>query len=110
MLSNNTSILNTGDWIKGESRDGELVIGYIESIILDGAVSVTVVTSDNKETIGKTIHMLSKRVKKLPDSIVTNREQILFQIDLALSTGDKEWFQELSSKLNSMRQLAEGVH
>jgi uncharacterized protein YpiB (UPF0302 family) len=110
MLSNNTSILNTGDWIKGESRDGELVIGYIESIILDGAVSVTVVTSDNKETVGKTIQMLSKRVKKLPDSIVTNREQILFQIDLALSTGDEEWFLELSSKLNSMRQLAEGVH
>jgi len=110
MLSNNTSILNTGDWIKGESRDGELVIGYIESIILDGAVSVTVVNSDNKETVGKTIQMLSKQVKKLPDSIVTNREQILFQIDLALTTGDEEWFLELSAKLNLMRQLAEGVH
>lgn len=110
MLSNNASIIKTGDWIKGESRDGELVIGYIESPLFDGAVNVTVVNSDNKETVGKTIQMLSKRVKKLPDSMVTNREQILFQIDLALSTGDEEWFLELSSKLNSMRQLAEGVH
>jgi uncharacterized protein YpiB (UPF0302 family) len=36
---------------------------------------------------------------------VTNKEQILFLIDLALSTGDEDWFNELSSKLNSMRQL-----
>lgn len=110
MSSNNTSIIKKGDWIKGESRDGELVIGYIESLLFDGAVNVTVVTSDNKEAIGKTIQLLSKQVKKLPDSNVTNKEQILFQIDLALSTGDEEWFIELSSKLNSMRQLADGVH
>ena len=110
MLSYNNSVLKIGDWIKGNSRKGELIIGYIESLDILEVVSVTVVKSDNKETVGKTIQMLSKRVKRLPVSIVANREQILFQIDLALSTGDEDWFIELSSKLNSMRQLANGVY
>jgi len=107
MLSNNT-ILQPGDWIKGESWDGELIIGYIESLspnIPEGLVKVTVVTSDNNETIGKTIPVLSKRVKRLPVSNVTNKVQIEFLIDLALSTGDKEWFKELTSELNVMKQL-----
>lgn len=111
MLKNDNSVLKTGDWIKGKSGDGELIIGYIDSqSILDGVVKVTIVTSDNRETIGKTIPILSKNVKKLPLSKVINKEQILFLIDLALSTGDEEWFLELSSKLNSIKQLVDGVH
>nr|WP_263327251.1 IDEAL domain-containing protein [Neobacillus sp. Marseille-Q6967] len=107
MLSNNQfSIFEIGDWIKGESRNGELIIGYIESISnLEGVVKVTVVRCDNEEIIGKTIPLLSKQVKLLPAANVTNKEQILFLIDVALSTGDKEWFNELTTKLNSMRQL-----
>jgi hypothetical protein len=111
MLENDNSVLKTGDWIKGKSGDGELIIGYIDSqSILDGVVKVTIVTSDNRETIGKTIPILSKNVKKLPLSKVINKEQILFLIDLALSTGDEVWFLELSSKLNSIKQLVDGVH
>ena len=109
---NNTN-LKTGDWIKAESRKGELIIGYIDSLSpegLEGVVKVTVVTSDNKQAIGKTIPILSKRVKKLPVSNVTNKAQIEFLLDLALSTGDKEWFLALSSQLNAMKQLANGVH
>ncbi|MDM5327771.1 IDEAL domain-containing protein [Neobacillus sp. CF12] len=110
MMTNNSSILKTGDWIKGKSMDGELILGYIDSLdILDGIMKVTVIISDNKVTVGKTIHMLSKQVKKMPVSKVTNKEQIRFLIDLALSTGDEEWFIELSSELNSMRQLLNGV-
>lgn len=108
MFSNNNTFLKTGDWIKGESRDGELIIGYIDSLAPDipgGVVKVTVVTSDNNATIGKTIPILSKRVKRLPVSNVTNKTQIEFLIDLALSTGDKEWFKELTSELNAMKQL-----
>ncbi|PWW28335.1 IDEAL domain-containing protein [Cytobacillus oceanisediminis] len=110
MLTNNNSILKVGDWIKGKSQKGELILGYIETLdILKGIVKVTVVTSDNQETIGKTIQMLSRRVKPLPESKVANKEQIHFLIDLALSTGDEEWFIELSSKLNSMKELVKGV-
>ncbi|MFJ5714601.1 IDEAL domain-containing protein [Neobacillus sp. NPDC093127] len=110
MFSNDHTILKTGDWIKAESRDGELIIGYIESLSsIEGVVKITVVSSDNNQTIGKTIPILSKRVKKLPVSNVTNKAQIEFLLDLALSTGDKEWFLALSSELNAMKQLVNGV-
>ncbi|QIZ08461.1 group-specific protein [Priestia megaterium] len=110
MFSNNQTILNIGDWIKAESRDGELILGYIDSLSsLEGVVKVTVVTSDNHQTIGKTIPILSSRVKKLPVSKVTNKAQIEFLLDLALSIGDKEWFLALSAELNAMKLLADGV-
>jgi hypothetical protein len=111
MFSNNHTILKTGDWIKAESRDGELIIGYIESLSsIEGVVKVTVVTSDNNQTIGKTIPILSTRVKMMPVSNVTNKAQIEYLLDLALSTGDKEWFLVLSAELNAMKQLVNGVH
>jgi hypothetical protein len=111
MFSNNNTILKTGDWIKAESRDGELIMGFIESLSsIEGVVKVTVVTSDNTQTIGKTIPLLSKQVKKLPVSNVTNKAQIEFLLDLALSTGDKEWFLALSAELNAMKQLVNGVY
>ncbi|MEH7451482.1 IDEAL domain-containing protein [Gottfriedia acidiceleris] len=110
MNLNNDSILKTGDWVKGISMGGELVIGYVESFkIQDEIVKVNVITSDNKTTVGKTIHMLNKNVMKMPDSKVTNIEQIRFLIDVALSTGDEDWFNELSSQLNSMKQLVNSV-
>ncbi|QKE72281.1 IDEAL domain-containing protein [Arthrobacter citreus] len=110
MNLNIDTILKTGDWVKGISMGGELVIGFIESFtIQDEIVKVNVITSDNEKTVGKTINMLNKNVKKLPDSKVTNKEQISFLIDLALSTGDEEWFEELSSQLKSMRQLVSGL-
>src|SRR4051812_31688093 len=98
-------LLQTGDWIKGTSRDGELIMGYVESLDTSGIVKVTVVTSDNDEIIGKKVSMLGERVKRLPVSNVSNKAQIQFLIDLALSTGDEGWFLELSTKLNSMNQL-----
>lgn len=111
MFSNNNTILKTGDWIKAESPEGELIIGYIESLSsIEGIVKVMVVTSDNIQTFGKIIPILSKRVKKLPVSNVTNKAQIEFLLDLALSTGDKEWFLALSAELNAMKQLVNGVH
>jgi hypothetical protein len=110
LSSNNNSTLKSGDWIKGKSHDGELLIGYIESLDFSEGVKVTVVKSDNNEVIGKTITILRKGVKRLPVSKVTNKEQVLFLIDLALSTGDEDWFMELSSKLNSMKQLVNEVY
>jgi len=98
-------LLKTGDWVKGTSRNGELIMGFIESLDNPGIVKVTVVTSDNHDIIGKKVTMLGERVKRLPVSNVSNRAQIQFLIDLALSTGDEEWFIELSTKLNSMNEL-----
>lgn len=105
-LNNNVTRLNTGDWVTGKPKNGELIIGFIEKIgSLDGVIKVTVTTSDNKDTIGKTIQISTHSVEKLPISKVESAEELQFLIDLALSTGDEDWFIELSSKLNSMRQL-----
>lgn len=112
MMSENNATIQIGDWIKGNSRNGELFIGYIESKSQDipkEIVKVKVVSSDNHEMIGKTIPILSKRASKLPISKAINKEQILYLIDLALSTGDREWFLELSAKLNSIKQLVKSV-
>jgi uncharacterized protein YpiB (UPF0302 family) len=104
------TILTTGDWVKGTSRNGELIIGYIENLDHHRAtVKAKVITSDNREIEGNTIPLLAKDVKKLPDFRIANKGQIQFLIDLALSTGDEEWFQELTSKLKSMRELVRDV-
>ncbi|RSD28666.1 IDEAL domain-containing protein [Mesobacillus subterraneus] len=109
-MSNHNDILKVGDWIKGNSRDGELIIGYVESFnILENLVGVTVTKSDHDALAGKTIPLLQTDVKKLPDPHVKNKEQIHYLIDLALATGDEAWFMELSEKLNSMRELVKGV-
>ncbi|MFC7785326.1 MULTISPECIES: IDEAL domain-containing protein [unclassified Rossellomorea] len=109
-MSNQQSILKIGDWVKGKLLTGELVIGYIENLdTKGGAVKAKIVTSDNKTIEGKSIPLLNRQVNKIPDAHVTNKEQIQFLIDLALETGDEEWFLELTATLNSMRELAEGV-
>jgi hypothetical protein len=108
---NNFPMLETGDWVKGNLLSGELIIGYIESLSnVEGVAKVTIVTSDNKDISGKTVALLTNQLKRLPAANVTNKEQILFQIDLALATGDEEWFNELSAKLNSMIQLVKEVN
>lgn len=109
-MSTNNAILKIGDWIKAQSRDGELIIGYVDSFdLLEEMTKVTVTTSDNQELVGKTIPIMNNKVKILPNSNVRNKEQILNLIDLALASGDEEWFLELSSKLNAMRELVRSV-
>lgn len=111
MSWNNYCNLKTGDWIKGNLPDGEIIIGYIESLDFPkDIVKVTVVKSEAEKLLGKKISISHKQVKKLPISNVVNKEQILFLIDVALSTGDEEWFIELSAKLNSMKQLINGAY
>jgi len=109
-MANSNAILKTGDWVKAKSREGELIIGYVDSFDLpEEMIKVTVTTSDQEELVGKTIPILNNKVKKLPNSNVKNKEQILNLIDLALATGDEDWFLELSSKLNAMRELVRSV-
>ena len=54
--------------------------------------------------------LLTNQLKRLPAANVTNKEQILFLIDVALSTGDEEWFNELTAKLHSIKQLVKEVN
>lgn len=104
-------MLQTGDWVKGNLLSGELIIGYIDSLSnIEGVAKVTIVSSDNKDISGKTVALLTSQLKHLPAANVTNKEQILFQIDLALATGDEEWFKELTAKLHTINQLAKAVN
>jgi IDEAL domain len=108
---NNVPMLETGDWVKGNLLSGELIIGFVDSLSnVEGVARVTIVTSDNKEINGKTVAFLTSQLKHLPAANVNNKEQILFQIDLALATGDEEWFNELSAKLHSINQLVKAVN
>ncbi|WP_034672097.1 IDEAL domain-containing protein [Ectobacillus panaciterrae] len=97
--------LEIGDWVKGKSKDGELIYGYIQTVdSLQGIVRVNVVECDNEQIIGKTIGMPNKRVEKLSISTTSTKEQIVHLIDLALLTRDEQWFMDLSAKLNAVRQ------
>ncbi len=108
-MSNNNHVLKVGDWVRGISNEGEFILGYIASLDdVEGVVTVIIVKRDNKYTKNEAILLLSKHVTKLPESKAINKEQILYLIDLALLTGDEEWFIELSSKLNSIKELVSG--
>lgn len=109
MMSNNNHVLKVGDWVRGISNEGELIVGYIALLDdVDDVVTVIIVKREDRYTINETISLFSKHVNKLPESKAINKEQILYLIDLALLTGDEEWFIELSSKLNSIKELVNG--
>ena len=93
-----------GDWVKGKSKDGELIRGFIEAIdFLQGTVKVYVVACDQEKTIGRTIETLNKWVKKCSVSETVQEDQIHYLVDLALETHDVEWFNQLSTQLNTLR-------
>ncbi|MGI2326925.1 IDEAL domain-containing protein [Planococcus sp. YIM B11945] len=105
MLNDKKTILKISDWVKGISRHGELIIGFIDSINLDQeAVYLIVAESDNEELIGKTIPMSIKQVESIPQNDTKDVAQLEFLIDLALSTGDEAWFHELTAELNLKKQ------
>lgn len=104
MLNNDISILKTSDWVKGISQKGEMVIGFIDSMsMIQGAVNVIVAESDNEAIIGKTIPLAVEQVESLPEAAAKDTVQLEYLIDLALQTGDKEWFEELTAELNGKK-------
>lgn len=104
-MNEDKTILKTSDWVKGTSLDGEMIIGFIDSMsMVQGAVNVTVAESDNESIIGMTIPLGVKQVESLPQSAPKDTAQLEYLIDLALQTGDKEWFEELTGELNEKTQ------
>lgn len=100
-MNEETTILKTTDWVKGTSIKGEMVIGFIDSLsMVQGAVYVTVAESDNAEIVGLTIPIAVQQVETLPEIAPKDPAQLEDLIDMALQTGDKEWFEELTGELN----------
>lgn len=105
-MNEEKTILKTTDWVKGTFINGEIIIGFIDSMnMVQGAVNVTVAESDNTAIIGKTVPMDVKKVQILPQMAPKDPAQLEYLIDLALQTGDKEWFEELTEELNAKKQV-----
>ncbi|WP_052807253.1 IDEAL domain-containing protein [Risungbinella massiliensis] len=100
----NNSPLKEGDWVKGKSRDGELLFGYLQNIDLTkGLAMIYVVECDNDQQTGKTMVLQTKAIERLPISTTKNEHQLAQLIDLALQTKDEKWFMDLSTELNAIR-------
>ncbi|PLR82937.1 hypothetical protein CVD25_10500 [Bacillus canaveralius] len=96
-----------GDWVKGKSRNGELIRGYIETIDpINGIIKVNVLDSDNDKSIGKTVATLSRWVAKLSVAEKRDEEELGYLIDLALITNDEPWFMELTTELSALKQAS----
>ncbi|QYR20322.1 IDEAL domain-containing protein [Paenibacillus sp. sptzw28] len=94
-----------GEWVQGNTNQGELVHGFIESVdLLQGTVAIYVVASDNETAVGKKVEIREQSVKKLPVTSLVNKQQIESLIDIALSVRDEAWFTELTLKLNAIPQ------
>lgn len=50
------SPVEVGDWVKGKTKNGELIYGYVETVnSLQGTVKIKVMDCDNEQIIGKTV-------------------------------------------------------
>ena len=93
------------DWVVATTNEDELLHGYIESInVLQGIARVHVIASDRETVIGKIMEVSSQDVKKLPVSEFDIEDQVKSLIDVALTTRDEQWFNELSAKLFIIQQ------
>ncbi|ARK30185.1 IDEAL domain-containing protein [Halalkalibacter krulwichiae] len=107
MEINNKKTLRVGDWIKGKSRTGELIHGYIDGIELyNTLIRVLILKSDNKNLVGRYMKLDEREVEVQSPITNFNEGELLNLIDMALSTKDERWFYELASKLNKIKRLS----
>ncbi len=91
------------DWVHAKTRNGELIHGFVDAVDEEQRMAnVFVVKSDNDESIGSSIQVREQWVRKLPTYAWDDAEAIQSLIDIALSTKDDQWFEELSLKLQSL--------
>lgn len=98
-----------GEWVRGKTKQGELIHGFVESIDSTGStVRVYVVNCDNDLTVGKVVAIPANRVEVMQESSVFDEEQLSDLIDLALSTRDQEWFRELVATSKTLQKSSQG--
>jgi len=95
---------NIGEWVQGNTQEGELVHGYIETVDpTRGTVGIHVIASDNEESVGTEVEVRRSLVKRLQDSSSYDKEQLNSLIDLALAARDEAWFMELTTQLLALQ-------
>ncbi|GIO33354.1 MULTISPECIES: hypothetical protein [Paenibacillus] len=93
-----------GDWVQGKTVDGEFIHGYIETADAQREiVRVRVVQSDHEEAVGKTVSVRGSWLKLLPVNSLEDPDNLESLVDLALSTMDEVWFQELTDRMKQLR-------
>ncbi|MDF2716263.1 MAG: hypothetical protein K0R28_3188 [Paenibacillus sp.] len=103
----NTTV-KIGDWISGTSHKDEKFIGYVESINAGGVLKAWVTQCDREHTVGTSVETTLSKVKKLPESIPSTKDELNSLIELSLQTHDQQWFEELSSKLAALSSSTTG--
>ncbi|WP_407270920.1 IDEAL domain-containing protein [Radiobacillus sp. PE A8.2] len=89
-----------GDWVKGKTKKGELIHGYLKHIDPTSLkAELKVVACDNERVIGNIVHLDKSKIEKLESSFSWTAEQLKSLIDLALETNDREWFMRLTKEL-----------
>lgn len=104
MLTNKNT-LQYGDWVKAVTNNDELIFGYVDHVnSLNETVTLVVVSSDNKASIGRKIALIQQKVTKLENAGLDYEAGLLNMIDLALESNDKPWFMELTASLYELQQ------
>jgi hypothetical protein len=98
-----------GDWVSGISPQDERFIGFVESTDSEGFAKVFVTQSDNTAAIGSTLKASLKQMKTMPESALSEPESIRSLIDIALSTRDLAWFEDLAKQLASSQSSRASV-
>lgn len=89
--------IQVGDWVKGKTGEDELFHGFIETWdALQGIGVVYVVKSDHERRIGSRAQVKASWISRMEDTAVLDSPLVSDLIDLALETGDEDWFNELT--------------
>lgn len=102
------TMVKIGDWISGTSQKDEKFIGFVESINAGGVLKAYVTQCDREHTVGTSVETTLSKVKKLPESIPSTKDELNSLIELSLQTHDQQWFEELSSKLAAISSSTTG--
>ncbi|MFD2332380.1 IDEAL domain-containing protein [Cohnella sp. GCM10020058] len=96
-----------GEWVAGRTGQGELIQGFVNSILsVQGAAGIYVTASDRVEAIGTEIAVPVGMLRPLPQTTKYNEEQLRNLIDVSLAIRDTAWFGELTSELASLQSAA----
>lgn len=97
--------LEVGDWVKGKTRKGTLILGFLVKIKPNNSkVVLKVINSDNKQMIGNLIRLEKRQVSKMESVKKYTINQLEGLIDLALLTKDEKWFMELTTELKKRQE------
>ncbi|MNT35458.1 IDEAL domain protein [compost metagenome] len=95
--------MREGDWVYGIISHKKLIAGYVLEEV-NGSVRIKIVYPE-KSVIDEAILVEGFNAAPLSSQLVTEDLKVL--IDMALSLGDKEWFNELTEELKSSRMITD---